>query len=288
PRSLRPFAASTTTTTSQTPHSSQPGISAQHGLSPPHTGTCCGRLVQSTHPVMKRSRTCLNLVELDAPAAPKRTCSLPNIGGYKNAQQQHQHQHQHQHSVHRDSLLFFRQQAASLLAEAELSRTPPTSTAMEVERAFVVDSIVRSQGSLNEITIFEGRQFIGEESGDVPSPVPQSCAVQPGAPGMSLFGGAVIGGLFDDSGDSSDYFFGAASSDEAEEDSSDKAGATVATPAAVGVGAGTTMAASVQDTDSDNCRSTVRGGSGGGGANFARQVSDTDSNISCARQISDA
>lgn len=79
---------------------------------------------------------------------------------------------------------------------------------MEAERAFVVDSIVRSQGSLNEITIFEGKQFIGQESGEAtaaPAAVPQSSAVQPG---MSLFGGAVIGSLFDDSGDSSDYFFG--------------------------------------------------------------------------------
>lgn len=53
---------------------------------------------------MKRSRTCMNLVELDAPAAPKRTCSLPNLswnGASRSIKQNH-----------RDTLLFLKQQHA--------------------------------------------------------------------------------------------------------------------------------------------------------------------------------
>lgn len=78
---------------------------------------------------------------------------------------------------------------------------------------FVVESIVRSQGSLNEITIHEGQQFIGQESNEAATAVPQqqsfaarvqSSEQQP----LSLFGGAVIGSLFEDGGDSSDYFCG--------------------------------------------------------------------------------
>lgn len=66
---------------------------------------------------------------------------------------------------------------------------------------FVVDSIVRSKGSLNEITILEHEEFIGDESPEI-------------GVGMdlrqrtALFDGGALGHLFDDSGDSSDYFCG--------------------------------------------------------------------------------
>lgn len=77
---------------------------------------------------------------------------------------------------------------------------------------FVVESIVRSQGSLNEITIHEGQQFIGQESNDAfATAVPQESSSAAGVQQHSseqLFGGAVIGSLFEDGGDSSDYFCG--------------------------------------------------------------------------------
>lgn len=47
----------------------------------------------------------MNLVELDAPAAPKRTCSLPNLAWNGSPRQNH-----------RDTLLFFQQHAASTLS----------------------------------------------------------------------------------------------------------------------------------------------------------------------------
>ena len=70
-----------------------------------------------------------------------------------------------------------------------------------------MDSIVRSKGSLNEITIVEGQQFLGEETGEIAAPEVPQCAAAGGSP-VSLFGGAVRGSLFDDCGDSSDYFCG--------------------------------------------------------------------------------
>ncbi len=90
--------------------------------------------------------------------------------------------------------------------------SPPATAA---KGSFLVESIVHSMGSLNEITIVEGQQFIGEESGDAaagggggaPAAVPES-SVACGASAVPLFGGAVHGGLFDDGGDSSDYFCG--------------------------------------------------------------------------------
>lgn len=68
---------------------------------------------------------------------------------------------------------------------------------------FVVDSIVRSKGSLNEITILEHEQFIGDESVDL-----SSGGGGGGGTAAALFGGPVSGPFFDDSGDSSDYFCG--------------------------------------------------------------------------------
>lgn len=66
----------------------------------------------------------------------------------------------------------------------------------------MVDSIVRSKGSLNEMTIVEGLPF-PEETGEVPQ-----CIAAGGGSAVSLFGGAVHGCLFEDCGDSSDYFCG--------------------------------------------------------------------------------
>ncbi len=61
---------------------------------------------------MKRSRTCLNLVELDTPsAAPKRTCSLPNLS-WSDASSSSFGQ------SHRDTLLFLQQQHAAAEAAA--------------------------------------------------------------------------------------------------------------------------------------------------------------------------
>lgn len=65
-----------------------------------------------------------------------------------------------------------------------------------------MESIVRSKGSLNEITIVEGQQFIGDET------APQLPQCSGGGSPVSLFGGAVHGTLFEDCGDSSDYFCG--------------------------------------------------------------------------------
>lgn len=63
-----------------------------------------------------------------------------------------------------------------------------------------MESIVRSQGSLNEIVILEHEQFIGDESLDFGG----------GSEAAILFGETVAssGSLFEDSGDSSDYFCG--------------------------------------------------------------------------------
>ena len=60
---------------------------------------------------MKRSRTCMNLVELDAPAAPKRTCSLPNLAWNGSSSNIIPSSRQS-----RDTLLFFQQHAASTLS----------------------------------------------------------------------------------------------------------------------------------------------------------------------------
>lgn len=87
--------------------------------------------------------------------------------------------------------------------------SPPATAA---KGSFVVESIVHSMGSLNEITIVEGQQFIGEESGEAgaaagggaPVAVPES-SLACGASAVPLFGGAVHGSLFDDGGD---YFCG--------------------------------------------------------------------------------
>lgn len=67
--------------------------------------------------------------------------------------------------------------------------------------SFVSGSIVRSQGSLNEMTILEHEQFIGEESIDMG--IPEASAGSP-----LPDGGAGSGHMIDDSGDSSDYFCG--------------------------------------------------------------------------------
>lgn len=94
--------------------------------------------------------------------------------------------------------------------------TASTTTGGE-EAAFVVESIVRSQGSLSEITIHEGQQFIGEE---VAAAGAAAAAVEPqsAAASVSLFGGAVHGSLFEDDfgDDSSDYFCGVRSERETE------------------------------------------------------------------------
>lgn len=72
----------------------------------------------------------------------------------------------------------------------------------------MVESIVRSKGSLNEITIVEGQQFLGEETGETAAPEVPQCSAAGGSPVSLLFGGAVHGSLFEDCGDSSDYFCG--------------------------------------------------------------------------------
>ncbi|CAN0394138.1 unnamed protein product, partial [Ectocarpus sp. 8 AP-2014] len=221
---------------------------------------------------MKRSRTCLNLFELDTPAAPKRTCSLPsNLGSFSSSScgssgssfsisvRQNQ-----------ERLLFLQQHAASTLAQG--TAAAPATIA---DGKFVVESIVRSQGSLNEITIHEGQQFIGQESNEAATAVPQQQSFAAGVQSpeqqqqqqqpLSLFGGAVIGNLFEDGGDSSDYFCGVDSSDEADEDST----VIVASAAA-------------ECAISTTCDSSR-------GAECARQVSDADdNNASCARQVSDS
>lgn len=66
---------------------------------------------------------------------------------------------------------------------------------------FVVDSIVRSKGSLNEITILEHEEFIGDGS-------PEIGVGMDLRQGTAPFDGDALGHLFDDSGDSSDYFCG--------------------------------------------------------------------------------
>ena len=92
---------------------------------------------------------------------------------------------------------------------------PPPATAAANE-SFVVGSIAHSMGSLNEVTIVEGQQFIGQESGEAglaaatPTAVPESSS----AFAVPLFGGAVHGSLFEDGGDSSDYFCGVSSVSE--------------------------------------------------------------------------
>lgn len=64
---------------------------------------------------------------------------------------------------------------------------------------------MRSKGSLNEMTILEHEQFIGEESNNGMVAVPREVS----SGGSSLiYGGAGLGHLTDDSGDSSDYFCG--------------------------------------------------------------------------------
>lgn len=83
---------------------------------------------------------------------------------------------------------------------------------------FVVDSILRSTGSLNEMVILEHEQFIGDESsvdlGRTSSSSSSSSSTSSlgcssgGVEAALLFGGAVSGSLFDDTGDSSDYFCG--------------------------------------------------------------------------------
>lgn len=93
---------------------------------------------------------------------------------------------------------------SSLVQAGAAVPSRPTAAA---EGSFVVESIVRSKGSLNEITIVEGQEFIGEESGETPAPEVPQCSAAGGSP-VSLFGGAVHGSLFDDCGDSSDYFCG--------------------------------------------------------------------------------
>lgn len=92
--------------------------------------------------------------------------------------------------------------------------TTTTTTVVGAEVAFVVESIVRSQGSLSEITIHEGQQFIGEEvaagagGAEAAAAEPQSSgAGHHGSVSVSLFGGAVRGSLFEDEY-SSDYFCG--------------------------------------------------------------------------------
>lgn len=70
--------------------------------------------------------------------------------------------------------------------------------------SFVVGSIVRSKGSLNEMTILEHEQFIGEES--IEMGAPDACAGSP-----LPYGRTGSGHLIDDSGDSSDYFCGVSS-----------------------------------------------------------------------------
>lgn len=57
----------------------------------------------------------MNLVELDAPAAPKRTCSLPNLA-WNSTQASSIIPRQN----HRDTLLFFQQHAASTLSRGAL------------------------------------------------------------------------------------------------------------------------------------------------------------------------
>lgn len=69
---------------------------------------------------------------------------------------------------------------------------------------------MRSKGSLNEVTIVEGQQFIGEESGETAAPAVPQWSAAGGSP-VALFGGAVHGSLFKDCGDSSDYFCGVSS-----------------------------------------------------------------------------
>ncbi|CAN0464845.1 unnamed protein product, partial [Ectocarpus sp. 12 AP-2014] len=217
---------------------------------------------------MKRSRTCLNLFELDTPAAPKRTCSLPsNLGSFSSSSigsssfslsvRQNQ-----------ERLLFLQQHAASTLAQG--TAAAPATIA---DGKFVVESIVRSQRSLNEITIHEGQQFIGQENNEAATAVPQQQSLaarvqsseQQQQQPLSLFGGAVIGSLFEDGGDSSDYFCGVDSSDEADEDST-VIDASAAAECAI-------------STTCDSSR----------GAECARQVSDADDNsASCARQVSDS
>ncbi|CAB1108531.1 unnamed protein product [Ectocarpus sp. CCAP 1310/34] len=222
---------------------------------------------------MKRSRTCLNLFELDTPAAPKRTCSLPsNLGSFSSSSISSSSSFSLSVRQNQERLLFLQQHAASTLAQG--TAAAPATIA---DGAFVVESIVRSQRSLNEITIHEGQQFIGQESNEAATAVPQQQSLaarvqsseqqkqQQQQQPLSLFGGAVIGSLFEDGGDSSDYFCGVDSSDEADEDST-----VIAASAAAECAISTTC---------DSSR----------GAECARQVSDADdNNASCARQVSDS
>ncbi|CAN0074608.1 unnamed protein product [Ectocarpus sp. 6 AP-2014] len=226
---------------------------------------------------MKRSRTCLNLFELDTPAAPKRTCSLPsNLGSFSSSSSSSSCGSSGSSFVVRQNqerLLFLQQHEASTLAQG--TAAAPATIA---DGNFVVESIVRSQRSLNEITIHEGQQFIGQESNEAATAVPQQQSFaarvqyseqqqqqQQQQQPLSLFGGAVIGSLFEDGGDSSDYFCGVDSSDEADEDRT-----VIAASAAAECATSTT------------CDS-------GRGAECARQVSDADdNNASCARQVSDS
>ncbi|CAN0519487.1 unnamed protein product, partial [Ectocarpus sp. 12 AP-2014] len=219
---------------------------------------------------MKRSRTCLNLFELDTPAAPKRTCSLPsNLGSFSISSIGSSSSFSLSVRQNQERLLFLQQHAASTLAQG--TAAAPATIA---DGKFVVESIVRSQRSLNEITILEGQQFIGQESNEAATAVPQhqslaarvqSSQQQQQQQPLSLFGGAVIGGLFEDGGDSSDYFCGVDSSDEADEDST-----VIAASAAAECAISTTC-------------------DGSRGVECARQVSDADDNsASCARQVSDS
>lgn len=58
----------------------------------------------------------MNLVELDAPAAPKRTCSLPNLPSLPNFGHHSSAAIIPSRQSHRDTLMFFQQHAASTLS----------------------------------------------------------------------------------------------------------------------------------------------------------------------------
>ncbi|CAM9669125.1 unnamed protein product [Pylaiella littoralis] len=233
---------------------------------------------------MKRSRTCLNLVELDTTtASPKRTCSLPNLAssGSSSSFYINNTTAAALRQNRQDTLPFFHQYTAPSMCQGpptgyqQPTTTTTTTTVVRAEVAFVVESIVRSQGSLSEITIHEGQQFIGEEvaagagGAEAAAAEPQSSrAGHHGGVSVSLFGGAVRGSLFEDEY-SSDYFCGVASSDEAEDDSNSDSVAATAT-------ATTTAEAMARDFNVN------------GSVCCVRQISDADSTTSCARQVSDA
>lgn len=112
---------------------------------------------------------------------------------------------------HRNGVTFEFQKSCCVCCVRRLveagAAVPGAPSAATAEGSFVVESIVRSKGSLNEITIVEGQQFIGEESMETAAPEVPQCSAAGGSP-VSLFGGAVHGSLFEVCGDSSDYFCG--------------------------------------------------------------------------------